>query len=94
MKVRIDVLKAPWPSGAKVGDVIEVAQITPAFVGKCSQVGDDEEVTVSFEKPEPEFVTQVIEGQDATTEDVAQAVAEAGDVVEVAQPKTSKGKAK
>lgn len=94
MKVRIDVLKAPWPAGAKVGDVVEVAQISHAFVGKCSQVGDDEDVTVSFEKPEPEFVTQVVEGEDATTEEVAQAVAEAGDVVEVAQPKAGKGKAK
>lgn len=95
MKVRIDVLKAPWPSGAKVGDVVEVEQITPAFVGKCSQVGDDEEVTVSFEKPEAEFVTQVVEGQDVTTEEVTAAVAEAGDVVEVVdQPAKGKGKAK
>ncbi len=93
MKVRIDVLKAPWPCGAKVGDVVEVDHVSPAFVGKCSQVSDDEVVTVSFENPEPEFVTQMLEGHDATTEEVAQAVAEAGDVVEVEQPR-AKGKAK
>lgn len=41
MKVRIDVLKAPWPEGAKVGDVVEMEAITPAFVGKCTPVADD-----------------------------------------------------
>lgn len=93
MKVRIDVLKAPWPSGAKVGDVVVVEQISPAFVGKCSQVSDDEPVTASF--AEPEFVVQeVAEGLDATSEEVAQAVAEAGDVVVVEQPVKTKGKAK
>ena len=78
MKVRIDVLKAPWPAGAKVGDVIEVERISPAFVGKCSPVSDDEPVTASF----------------AETEFVVQEVAEAGDVVVVEQPAKTKGKAK
>lgn len=48
MKVRIDALKAPWPSGAKVGDVVEMDSITPAFVNKGAQVGDEVEATVSF----------------------------------------------
>lgn len=48
MKVRINVLKAPWPEGAKVGDVVELDSITPAFLGKCEQVGDDEKATVAF----------------------------------------------
>lgn len=52
MKVRIDVLKAPWPEGARVGDVVEVQSITPAFAGKCSQVGDDVEATVAFALPD------------------------------------------
>lgn len=98
MKVRIDVLKAPWPCGAKVGDVVEVDHISPAFVGKCYVVSDDEEATVSFVKPE--FVTQVTEGVDATSQEVAEALAEAGDAVEVAdaskaaEPAKGKGKAK
>lgn len=91
MKVRIDVLKAPWPSGAKVGDVLVVEQISPAFVGKCSPVSDDEPVTASF--ADAEFVVQQV-AEGATSEEVAQAVAEAGDVVEVEQPAKTKGKAK
>lgn len=95
MKVRIDVLKAPWPAGAKVGDVVVVEHISPAFVGKCSEVSDDTEVTISFDKAEPEFVVQeVAEGLDATSEEVDRAVAEAGDVVVVEQPVKTKGKAK
>ena len=93
MKARITHLKAPWPSGAKVGDVVEVERISPAFVGKCSPASDDEPVTASF--AEPEFVVQeVAEGEGATSEEVAEAVAEAGDVVEVEQPAKTKGKAK
>lgn len=49
MKVRIDVLKAPWPEGAKVGDVVEIDSITPAFLGKCERVGDDEKPTLKAE---------------------------------------------
>lgn len=47
MKVRIDILKAPWPETAKVGDVVEFKGDTmPAWaVGKCVQVSDDQPVT-------------------------------------------------
>lgn len=92
MKVRIDVLKAPWPAGAKVGDVVVVEHISPAFVGKCSEVSEDTEVTVSFDKVE--FVANVDEGVGATSDEVAAAVADAGDVVVVEQPAKTKGKAK
>lgn len=92
MKVRIDVLKAPWPAGAKVGDVLEFDHISPAFVGKCSEVSEDAEVTVSFDKVE--FVANVDEGVGATSDEVAAAVAEAGDVVVVEHPAKTKGKAK
>lgn len=92
MKVRIDVLKAPWPAGAKVGDVLVVEHISPAFVGKCSEVSEDTEVTVSFDKVE--FVANVDEGVDAASDEVAAAVAEADDVVVVEQPVKTKGKAK
>lgn len=92
MKVRIDVLKAPWPAGAKVGDVLEFDHISPAFVGKCSEVSEDTEVTVSIDKVE--FVANVDEGVGATSDEVAAAVAEAGDVVVVEHPAKTKGKAK
>lgn len=47
MKVRIEVLKAPWPDNAKVGDTVEFKGDTiPAWaVGKCVQVADDAPVT-------------------------------------------------
>lgn len=45
MKVRITHLKAPWPEGALVGDVLEVSEVAPWALGKCVIVGDDEEVT-------------------------------------------------
>jgi hypothetical protein len=40
VKVRITHLKAPWPSGFGVGDVIDVDAITPALAGKCEPVAD------------------------------------------------------
>ncbi len=56
MKVRIDVLKAPWPAGAKPGDVVEIDAITPAFSGKCEPVDDATEAAVAFAKPQAEEV--------------------------------------
>ncbi len=48
MKYRIEVLKAPWPKGAVVGDVIEFASLPTWAAGKCVPAGDDAEVTVEF----------------------------------------------
>lgn len=48
MKARITHLKAPWPLGAKVGDVVEFAQVPAWAVGKVQEVGDDEAVTLEF----------------------------------------------
>ncbi|WP_343639021.1 hypothetical protein [Roseateles sp.] len=46
MKVRITHMKAPWPSGASVGQVVafEGGEIAGWARGKCVPVGDDEEV--------------------------------------------------
>lgn len=54
MKLRITQLKAPWPQGANVGDVVEVdAPLVPAWAaGKCDQVGDDEVATVAYSEPQ------------------------------------------
>jgi hypothetical protein len=36
MKVIITILKAPWPAGARLGDVVEVGDTLPGcLVGKC-----------------------------------------------------------
>ena len=47
MKLRITFLKAPWPQGAAVGDVVEIdGDKVPAWaLGKCVPAEDDAEVT-------------------------------------------------
>lgn len=56
-KFTITHLKAPWPLGAKVGDVIELASVPAWALGKCSPADDDAEVTVSLAPVE--FVANV-----------------------------------
>lgn len=51
MKARITHLKAPWPLGAKVGDVVEFESAPAWSVGKFEKVGDDEAVTLEFGEP-------------------------------------------
>ena len=46
MKLTITHLKAPWPAGAVVGSVIELASVPAWAVGKCVPAADDAEVTV------------------------------------------------
>lgn len=48
MKVTITHLKAPWPEGAKVGDVVEFAgdKVPDWAAGKCKPAADDAAVTV------------------------------------------------
>lgn len=55
MKVRITHLKAPWPAGSGVGDVLELADVPAWAVGKCEPVPDDVAPSVKTEpvKPEP-----------------------------------------
>lgn len=67
MKVQITHMKAPWPSGAKVGDVVELdSAVIPAWaVGKC--VETEAEVTapaVLEEAPEvPDGVEVATDGK-------------------------------
>lgn len=43
-KVTITHMKAPWPEGAKVGDVVAFDGEVPAWaVGKCTPASDDAE---------------------------------------------------
>ena len=55
MKVRITFMKAPWPQGAGVGDVVEVkGDVIPGWAaGKCVRVADDVAVTAKAKKAEP-----------------------------------------
>ncbi|OGB70468.1 MAG: hypothetical protein A2486_07300 [Burkholderiales bacterium RIFOXYC12_FULL_65_23] len=45
MKLTITHLKAAWPAGTVVGDVIELASVPAWAVGKCAPAGDDAKVT-------------------------------------------------
>ena len=51
MKVTITHLKAPWPAGAKPGDVVEldVAEVPGWALGKCAPAADDAPVTITAE---------------------------------------------
>lgn len=48
---RITHLKAPWPSGVRVGDVIELDAVPAWALGKCEPAAEGAEATVSFEQP-------------------------------------------
>lgn len=54
MKLTITHLKAPWPAGAVVGDVIELAAVPAWALGKCVPANDDSTVTASFPQGEAE----------------------------------------
>ncbi|MFG6441119.1 hypothetical protein [Roseateles sp. LKC17W] len=78
MKARITNLKAPWPSGALVGAVVEFeAGALPAWAaGKCVPVGDDEEPSLTVPVP-PEFVPEpvVLSEADKVREEAGQHIA-------------------
>lgn len=46
MRLQITHLKAPWPAGAVVGDVLDLPGIPAWAAGKCVQVGDDVALTI------------------------------------------------
>lgn len=50
MKVSIAILKAPWPEGAEVGDVVAFEGPVPAWAaGKCQPAAEDAEVDHVYE---------------------------------------------
>ena len=53
MKLTITHLKAPWPAGAVVGGVIELASVPAWAAGKCAQAADDAVVTVGVAQAAP-----------------------------------------
>lgn len=105
MKVRITHLKAPWPSGALVGSVLEMEAVTPAFTGKCVEVGDDVEVTLEYQAPPPllpagAVLADAIEaaglpaGEGSGLSDVEAQAASERAALEAQAAKGAKGKAK
>ena len=58
MKLTITHLKAPWPAGAVVGDVIELASVPAWAVGKCAPADDGATVTVGVVQAAPAFAKQ------------------------------------
>lgn len=51
MLYRITFLKAPWPYGAVVGDVIDMDHVPAWALGKCEPAGDDAVATIAVTKP-------------------------------------------
>ena len=62
MKVTITHLKAPWPAGAGVGDVVdlEAAEVPAWALGKCKQADEDAEV---FSPPAAGPTAEEVEAQ-------------------------------
>lgn len=48
MLLQITHLKAPWPAGAKVGDVVELTSVPAWAKGKCVPAPEGDEPTVAF----------------------------------------------
>lgn len=61
MKLTITHLKAPWPTGAVVGDVIELASVPAWAVGKCAPADDSATVTVGAVQAAP--AAQVVQAK-------------------------------
>ena len=61
MKLTITHLKAPWPTGAVVGDVIELASVPAWAVGKCAPADNSATVTVGAVQAAP--AAQVVQAK-------------------------------
>jgi hypothetical protein len=48
MLFRITALKAPWPAGAQVGDIIDLGSVPEWAAGKCAAAPDAGAATVAF----------------------------------------------
>ncbi len=86
MKVTITQLKAPWPMGAKVGDVIELRGfegIPDWAMGKCRPAADDAEAAQVLERSAlpkvdvkaPANASATLESFDHDALDIARAMA-------------------
>ena len=76
MLYRITFLKAPWPEGAVVGDVIELDHVPAWALGKCEPAGDDAVATV-FDEPVSSDAGQPAGDTEAPTREAMEAEAKA-----------------
>lgn len=72
MRLQITYLKAPWPEGAVVGDVLDLPTIPAWALGKCKRVADNFPVTIvqgdgSGEKLPEADGEQKTDGQDSVS---------------------------
>lgn len=67
MKVQITHMKAPWPSGAVVGDVLELDEVPAWAVGKCKPAAGSD-VTIQADQ-----VQAVAVDTDEASESIAEA---------------------
>lgn len=83
MKLKITMLKAPWPEGAGVGDVVELPRMPGWAIGKCLEVADDTEVTAAFpEKDDGADHPQLAEVRQAAEQALTHAAAERKQMVD------------
>ena len=77
MNVKVTHLKAPWPAGVALGDVVELAGPVPEWAaGKCVATNDAPTVfTVWKDSGEPAIVANIV--PDSIAEADAQAADEA-----------------
>jgi hypothetical protein len=80
MKLQITHLKAPWPEGARVGDVVEVKgdKVPDWAVGKCTQAADNASATIEYP---PKTEQQKLDAEPASQR-AAEAMADARTFVE------------
>ena len=85
MRLKITHLKAPWPFGAVVGDVIDLPVMPAWAAGKCVRVGDDVELTIVPVEVVADDVPVFVVNPEVTGDGVSEALADA-------EPQKAKGK--
>jgi hypothetical protein len=77
MKVRITNMKAPWPEGAELGQVVEIKgdEIPGSLAGKCQPYDGDEKAAHSFAPKAPKAVNIEPSGMDKSGAGAAKALA-------------------
>lgn len=79
MKLTITHLKAPWPAGAAIGDVIDLPSVPPWALGKCAPAAENAVATVAFDKQvDAQAAEDVVDDAAATVASGDQADAPAG----------------
>jgi hypothetical protein len=55
MRVEVTNVKAPWPTGVRVGDIVEIPrdELPGCFIGKCKPAGANRQAKFCYEPPKP-----------------------------------------